>query len=434
MRVSRFIVDISPLRKHRHFRRLWVGQVVSGLGSQLTLVAVSFQAYALTRSTLIVGLIGLAQLVPLLAGALWGGTLADAMDRKKVLVLTQLAMATGVGGLVVNASLAHPRVWPLFICTAANAGFQGVDWPTRRAALPMLVDAEDVTSAIALQTTIQQLALVAGPALAGALIASVGLGAVYGIDVGSFAVALVAVLLLPALVPSGGGTPMGLRSMTEGFRHLRRERLLSATYWIDLNAMIFGMPRAVFPALGVGLFGGGAGTVGLLYAAPGAGALLGSLVTGWCSRVRHQGRAVAACVTVWGITIALFGIVPVLWIGLIFLALAGAADVVSAVFRQAVQQRAVPEHLQGRLSGTFFAVVAGGPRLGDAETGVAAAIDGPQFAVWTGGAACLVGVALLLWRVPELWRDHGGGAELDATAANVAIAEVTSELGEGEPL
>jgi MFS family permease len=404
------------------------------MGTQLTLVAVSFQAYSLTHSTLVVGLVGLGQLVPLLAGALWGGTLADAMDRRSVLVLTQVAMAAAVGGLVVNASFAHPAIWPLFVCTAANAGFQGIDWPARRAALPMLVDERDVTAAIALQTTIQQLALVAGPALAGVLIATIGLSAVYGIDVATFAVALAAALLLPALVPSGGGTPMGARSMTEGFRHLRKEKLLSATYWIDLNAMVFGMPRAVFPALGAGLFGGGAGVVGLLYAAPGAGALIGSLFTGWCSRVHHQGQAIAACVVVWGMTIALFGIIPVLWIGLTLLALAGAADVVSAVLRQAVQQRAVPEHLQGRLSGTFFAVVAGGPRLGDAETGVAAAIGGPQFAVWSGGLACVAGVAVLLWRVPELWSDDGGGRALSQQAETEAIAEATTELGEGEPL
>ena len=433
-RVARFVVDITPLRKYRHFRRLWAGQTVSGMGSQLTLVAVSFQAYGLTHSTLVVGLIGLAQLLPLLAGALWGGTLADAMDRRKVLILTQLAMAIAVGGLVVNASFSHPAVWPLFVCTAAGAGFQGVDWPARRAALPMLVDGPDVTSAIALQTTIQQLALVAGPALAGILIATIGLSAVYGIDVATFGIALIAALLLPALVPAGGGTPMGLHSMAEGFRHLSGEKLLSATYWIDLNAMIFGMPRAVFPALGVGLFGGGAGVVGLLYAAPGAGALVGSLFTGWCSQVRHQGRAIAACVVVWGSTIAVFGVVPVLWIGLTLLAVAGAADVVSAVFRQAVQQRTVPEHLQGRLSGTFFAVVAGGPRVGDAETGVAAAIGGPQFAVWSGGLACVAGVAVLLWRVPELWRDEGGGQQLSAESETRAIGEVTTELGEGEPL
>jgi MFS family permease len=432
--VARFVVDITPLRRYRQFRRLWAGQVVSGLGSQLTLVAVSFQAFDLTHSTLVVGLIGLVQLGPLLAGALWGGTLADAMDRRKVLILTQLAMATAIGGLVVNASFAHPAVWPLFVCTGAAAGFQGVDWPARRAALPMLVEARDVTAAIALQTSIQQLALVAGPALAGVLIATIGLSAVFGIDVATFGVALIAALSLPALVPSGGGTPMGLRSMAEGFRHLRGQKLLSATYWIDLNAMIFGMPRAVFPALGTGLFGGGAGVVGLLYAAPGAGALVGSLFTGWCSRVHHQGRAIAACVVVWGTTIAVFGVVPVLWIGLTLLAVAGAADVVSAVFRQAVQQRTVPEHLQGRLSGTFFAVVAGGPRLGDAETGLAAAIGGPQFAVWSGGLACVVGVGVLLWRVPELWRDNGGGRELSAEERVDAVAEVTSELGEGEPL
>ncbi len=403
------------------------------MGSQLTVVAASYQAYDLTRSTLVVGLVGLAQLVPLLAGALWGGTLADAWDRRHVLILTQVAMAGAVAGLVVNASLSHPAVWPIFVCTAAGAGFQGVDSPARRAALPMLVGEQDITPAIALQTSVQQLALVAGPALAGVLIATIGLSAVFGIDMATYGVALIAALLLPSLIPSGGGTPMGLRSMTEGFRHLRGQKLLSATYWIDLNAMIFGMPRAVFPALGTGLFGGGAGVVGLLYAAPGAGALVGSLFTGWCSQVRHQGRAIAACVVIWGTTIALFGIIPVLWIGLTLLAVAGAADVVSAVFRQAVQQRTVPEHLQGRLSGTFFAVVAGGPRLGDVETGVAAAIGGDQFAVWSGGLLCVAGVGLLLWRVPELWRDHGGGQELTAAATTEAISEAVSELGEVEP-
>ena len=432
--VPRFVVDVSPLRRYRHFRRLWGGQVLSGLGSQLTLVAVSFQAYALTHSTLVVGLIGPAQLVPLLAGALWGGTLADAMDRRRLLIFTQIAMAAGSGGS-----------WPTPPCRAPRCGrCSSAPRPTpdSRAwtgrpdgpALPMLVDQADVTASIALQTLVQQVALVAGPALAGVFIGIIGLSAVYGIDVGTFAVALVAAALLPALVPSGGGTPMGFRSMADGFRHLRRETLLSASYLIDLNAMIFGMPRAVFPALGTGLFKGGAKTVGLLFAAPGAGALVGSLFTGWCSRVRRQGRAIAACVVLWGATIAVFGVVPVLWVGLVLLAVAGGADVISAVFRQAVQQRAVPDHLQGRLSGTFFAVVAGGPRVGDAETGVAASIGGPQFAVWSGGLACLVGVAVLVWRVPELWRDDGGGQPLGARATTEALAEASAELSEGEPV
>jgi MFS family permease len=221
--------------------------------------------------------------------------------------------------------------------------------------------------------------------------------------------------------------------MAEGFRHLRGQRLLAATYFIDINAMVFGMPRAVFPALALDVYGGGARVVGFLFAAIGAGALVGSLFTGWCGRVRHQGRAIAICVVVWGATIALLGITTVLWLGLLLLAAAGAADVISAVFRQAVQQRAVPDHLQGRLSGTFFAVVAGGPRLGDAETGFAAAIGGPEFAVWSGGLACLAGVAILLWRFPELWRDRGGGRPLDRAEELEAIAEATTELGEAEP-
>jgi predicted MFS family arabinose efflux permease len=428
------VIDIAPLRAHRDYRRLWIGQVISGFGSQLTLVAVSYQAYTLTHSTPVVGLIGVAQLVPLLLGAVWGGTLADAMDRRTILVVTQIAMAASIAGLALNASFAHPAVWPLFVCTGLNAGFQGVDWPARRAALPMLVPEEDMTAAIALQSAVAQVALVAGPALAGILIATVGLSAVYGINVVTFGVAFVAVLMLPALLPRAGGTPIGLRSVADGFRHLRRERLLSATYYIDLNAMIFGMPRAVFPAIGITLYGGGAGVVGFLYAAVGAGALVGSIFTGWCARVRHQGRAIAACVVVWGATIALFGVIPVLWVGLLMLGLAGAADLISGIFRQSVQQRTVPEHLQGRLSGLFFAVVAGGPRVGDAESGIAAGIGGAQFAVWSGGLACIAGVALLLWRMPELWADRGGGRALSEDERAEAIAEVTSELGESEPL
>ncbi len=431
--MARLVLDVSPLRRHRNFRRLWAGQVVSGMGTQLTVVAVAYQAFRLTHSTLVVGLVGLAQLLPLLAGALWGGTLADAVDRRRVLLGTQVGMAAAVGGLALNAASAHPAVWPLFVCTCVNAALAGTEWPARRAALPALVDQDDVVGAVALQTSVQQLALVAGPALAGVLIGTVGLSAVYAIDVASFGVAFTAAALLPELRPHGGGTPFGLRSLTEGVRYLGSQRLLASTYLIDLSAMVFGMPRAVFPAIGLDLYGGGARVVGFLFAAPGAGALVGSLFTGWCGRVRHQGRAITACVAIWGATIAVFGVTKVLWLGLLLLAAAGAADVVSAVFRQAVQQRTVPDHLQGRLSGTFFAVVAGGPRVGDAESGLAAALGGPEFAVWSGGLACLAGTAVILWRFPELWRDAGGGSRIGEAATDEAIAEVTAELGETEP-
>jgi len=401
--MARVLADLSPLKRHRSFRNIWVGQVISGLGSQLTIVGVAYESYRLTHSTLIVGLVSLVQLGPLLFGSLWGGAVADSMDRRRLLLITQVVMAATSAGLAINATLSHPHVWPLFACTAASAGFQGVDSPTRKAALPMIVPPDDLPAAIALQQIVFQLAQVAGPALAGLLIAVSGLSIVFWIDAASFGAALVAVLLLPPLLPAGGGTRARLSSVTEGLRYLRGQRLLAATYWIDLDAMVFGMPRAVFPALALGLFHGGPGTLGILYAAPAAGALIGAMFTGWVSSVRRQGRVIVVCVLCWGAAIAAFGFIPILWIGVGLLALAGGADVVSAVFRSAVLQMTVPESLQGRLSGTYIAVVTGGPRLGDGEAGAAAAIGGPQFAVWSGGLACLVGVGFLLWRVPELW-------------------------------
>jgi MFS family permease len=431
--VRRIFADITPLRRHRDFRRLWVGQLVSGMGSQLTVVAVALQAYRLTHSTLVVGLVSTAQLLPLLAGSLVGGALSDAKDRRRLLIITQLALALASAGLVVNAFASHPMLWPVFVCTAVSAAFQGVDSPTRKAVLPVLVPSGDLPAAIALQTVGFQWALVVGPTVAGFIIAVAGMGTVFLIDVATFGVSLVTVLLLPALVPAGGGTPAALGSIVEGLRYLRGQKVLRSTFSIDLIAMIFGMPRAVFPALGVVLFRGGASTVGLLYAAPGAGALLGSLLSGWIGRVRRMGRAVVVSVVLWGAAIAAFGLVRVLWVSLLLLALAGAADVVSAVFRNAILQLTVPDRLQGRLAGTFFAVVAGGPRLGDAETGIVASLVGDQVAVWSGGLACIAGVGVLLWRVPELWRHRFEGV-VDPTEEERAIGQATAELGETEPI
>jgi hypothetical protein len=429
--MGRVLADITPLRR-RTFRNLWLGQTVSGLGSQLTIVAVAYQAYRLTHSTPVVGLISLAQLGPLLVGSLWGGAIADSMDRRRMLMITQVALAATSAGLAVNALFPHPSLWPLFACTAASAAFQGADHPARKAALPMIVPPAELPAALALQQIMFQTALVAGPALAGLLIGATALSTVFWLDVASFSASLAAVTLLPPLVPQGGGRRAGVASMTEGLRYLRGQRLLAATYWIDLDAMVFGMPRAVFPALALGLFRGGAGTLGLLYAAPGAGALAGALLTGWVPRVRHQGRAVIVCVFVWGAAIAGFGLVPVLWVGVGLLALAGAADVVSAVFRNSILQMTVPDHLQGRLSGTYIAVVTGGPRLGDAEAGGAAAIGGAQFAVWSGGLACIAGLGLLVWRVPELWR-HSAGADFSTGEARDAAALAIAELTESPP-
>jgi len=435
--VPRVLADVTPLRRHRAFRRLWLGQLVSQLGSQLTVVGVGYQTYTITGSSFVVGLVSLAQLAPLLVGSLYGGSVADERDRRRLLILTSLALGACSLGLAVNAGMGQPRLWPLFACTAAAAAFQGLDLPARKAALPMIVPIEDLPAALALQQILFQTALVAGPALAGVLIATVGLPVVYGIDVASFGATLLAAILLPSLVPAGGGTKAGLRSIREGMRYLRGERLLASTFWIDLNAMVFGMPRALFPALGTGLFGGGAATVGLLYSAPGAGALIGALATGWVAGVRRQGRAVVIAVVVWGLAIAVFGLVPILWVGLTLLALAGAADVVSAVFRNAILQMTVPDHLQGRLSGTFTAVVTGGPRLGDVEAGAVAALGGAQFSVVSGGLACVLGVGVLLSRSPELWRHDIGDVAAPAhgpeAGVREAINQAVAELTESEP-
>jgi MFS family permease len=401
--VSSLFADITPLRTSASFRRLWFGLAVSGVGNQLTLVALAYQTYVLTHSTLIVGLVGLVELAPSLIGGIGGGAVIDAVDRRSVLIFAQVMLAVSSAALAVNAFLPHPKLWVIFIAAAAAALFQGLDFPTRLAIMPMILPAEQLSSAYALQSLVSSAAVVIGPALAGLVIALGGTGAAYCIDVGSYAAVVVAAALLPALPLAGGGTPTSFRSIIEGPRFVRSERLLLATFYLDLVAMTFGMPKAVFPALGIGLFNGGAGTVGLLFAAPGAGALAGSMFSGWATRTHAKARALVLCMLAWGAAIAAFGIVPVLWIGLILLALAGAADVFGTVFRVAILQNLTPEQLQGRMGGTFFAAAVAGNRLGDAESGAAAAIGGAQFAVWSGGLACIVGTLLTVWRVPRLW-------------------------------
>ena len=383
---------------------MWFGLAVTSIGSQLTVVALAYQAYEMTHSTAIVGLVSLTSLLPTLVGSLGGGTLADAVDRRRLLILTQVLFAVSSATLAANAFLPQPRLWVLFVAAAATAGIQGIDWPTRLAIMPMILAPEDLPSAYALQSVVTNVAMVAGPVLAGVLIATVGLGWVYLVDVISYGATLIAALLLPKLPPVGGGTAAGLGSMIEGLKYLRTQTLLAATFILDLNAMIFGMPKAVFPALGTGLFKGDATTVGLLYAAPGAGALLASIMSGWVRHISFQARALVVCMFVWGGAIAAFGFIPVLWIGLLLLAIAGASDVIGGVFRVAILQRSTPEQLQGRLGGLFFAAAVAGNRLGDAETGLAASAGGPQFAVWSGGLACIAGTALLAWRIPSLWR------------------------------
>jgi predicted MFS family arabinose efflux permease len=395
------LVDLGPLRRYPQFRRLWLGYLVTTLGNQLTIVAVPFEVFRLTHSSLDVGLVSLTQLGPLLAGSMVGGSIADAIDRRKLLLATQVSLAMCSSGLALDAMQRHPALWPLFAVSALAAGISAIDQPARSAVFITLVGREDYVSATALWQLLMQLGVVVGPAIAGILIGHVGVATVFWVDAATFTVSLGTIAFLKSMTPEGGGTRFGFRSMADGLRYLKGHQELQGTFVADLDAMIFGMPRALFPAIGLIRLHGGAATVGLLYAAPGAGALLGAILTGWVRNVSRQGMAVLICVAVWGAAITAFGFTPWLWACLPLLAVAGAADVISAVFRGTILQRLAPDSLRGRLLAVHTAVVTGGPRLGDAEAGAVAALGGVQVSVVSGGLACLVGIGIVGWLMPR---------------------------------
>jgi MFS family permease len=413
--MARLLVDVTPLRRSREFRLLYFGEVVSYLGTQMTIVAAPYQVYLLTRSSLMVGLLGLVSVVPLVAGSLLGGALADQHDRRTLLLVAQVLVGATSVGLAVNAMLARPSVWAIFVLVVLQQAFGGLDTPTRNAATPGLVGADHLAAAAALNQLMFQLGVVVGPAVGGLLIAKVSLSSAYWVDTATFGVAIAAMLAMAPLRPEGGGTKASAASILEGLRFLKGRKDLQGTFVIDINAMVFGMPRALFPALGTSL--GGATVVGLLYAAPGAGALAGAATSGWVSRVDQQGRAVVIAVIAWGAAIAAFGFVHWLPLALVLLALAGAADVVSAVFRNTILQLSAPDRLRGRLSAVHIAVVTGGPRVGDFEAGAVASIATPEIAVVSGGLACIAGALVIARAMPDLtgWRlsQHGGTTSVD---------------------
>jgi MFS family permease len=397
-------VDLTPLRRYPKFRSLWLGYLVTTLGNQLTVVAVPFEVFRLTHSSLDVGLVSLTQLVPIIAGSALGGSIADAVDRRKLLLITQVSLAACSVGFALDTMQRHPALWPLFMIAAIAAAVLAIDQPARSAVFITLVEREDYASANALWQLLMQVGVVAGPAVGGLLIAKFGVSTVFWIDVATFTVSMVTVGMVGELKPTGGGTRFGLKSMTEGLQFLKGRQEIQGTFVADLVAMIFGMPRALFPAIGLVKLHGDAATVGFLYAAPGAGALIGALLTGWVRRVSHQGRAVIISIVVWGASITAFGFAPWLPFAIPLLAVAGAADVVSAVFRSTILQRLTPDSLRGRVSAVHQAVVTGGPRLGDTEAGAVASLAGVEFSIVSGGLICLVGIVLVAWRMPRFFR------------------------------
>jgi MFS family permease len=416
----RVLIGLDPLRESRGFRLLFIGQLIGVAGGQLAAVAVPYQVYLETRSSLQVGLVGLAQVVPLVLGALLGGALGDVFDRRRVLAVASAAVAACSAALAWNASPAHPSITVLYLASALSAGFGGALSAVCGSALPALVEPGRLVAANAVMQVVDQVSMVAAPALAGLLIATIALPWIYALAAAGYLAMAPVLARMPrgdvasAQAETDDGAAAGepevrlstfLRETVGGLRYLRGRQVIQGAFLIDLNAMVFGMPKALFPALAVTAYGGGAGLLGCLYAAPAAGALLGAMVSGWMERVRRQALAVIAAVCCWGGAITLFGVVHVLWVALPLLALAGWADVVSAVLRGTILQRTVAGSHRGRIAALQIAVVEGGPRLGDLEAGAVAGLTSTGFSIVSGGLACIVGALALSALLPGFRRD-----------------------------
>jgi MFS family permease len=403
--VKHVTADVRPLR-HGDFRRLWLGQGVSSIGLAVTTVAVSVQVYDITHSSLWVGLLGPVGLVPLIVFGLWGGAVADAMDRRRLLIVASLVAWSATLGMLAGA-IAHLHSVALIMALVAlqSIGY-AVTSPTRGAIIPRLLPLDLVAAGNTLNFTATTVATLGGPLLAGAVAGHGDFAVAYGIDAVLFTAGLYAAIRLPAIPPQISdkvGSHAGLRSVVDGLRFLTTRPVLLMSFVCDIIAMGVAMPRALFPQVAVASFGG-ENAVGWLYSAIAAGSVLGGLMSGWIGRVRRQGVALVAAVAVWGAAVAASGLAHRLWLAAVLLAVGGGADLVSSVFRQTILQTYAPDEMRGRLQGVFTVVVTGGPRLGDLRAGTTATLVGVR-AAWTGGGvACVAGVLAVLALTPSLRR------------------------------
>lgn len=397
--------DLSPFRDSRDLRLVVGGNFIADLGAQATLVALPFQLYVQTRSAFAVGALGAAELGPLVVLSLLGGAMADRMDRRRLLLAAQLGVTGAAGGLAAAAFAGHPSLAVLYVLGAILAGGNALQNVAQAALVPNLIDRERLPRALAVNYGLYSLTMVLGPGLGGLLIAGLGVSAAYTVNAAcSLAFIAAVVPVAPQLPePGGGESEAGIgRSIVEGLAHVRATPVLIASFAIDLVAMTFGMPRALFPVLAVSVFHAGASGAGVLYAAVSAGATVTALLTGWLNHARRLGLIVIGAVLVWGAAVAAAGTMRTLWPAAALLAVAGAADSISAVCRTAINQTITPDHMRGRMSSVFSIVVSGGPRLGDLESGAVAGLAGARFSVVSGGLACLVGAAAIALAVPAL--------------------------------
>jgi MFS family permease len=392
-------IDPGVLRRSRDFRLLFAGQAVSFTGSMITYVAIPFQVYALTKSSWLVGLLGVTEIVPLIVTGLLGGVIADAFDRRRTVLLTEMSLVVLTALLVLNSVRTQPAVWPLFAVSAAFAAVDGVQRPSLEALLPRVVERDDLPAAIALASLRMNVGLVAGPPLAGVVIASFGTTAAYVVDAATFAASLTALTLMRATPPAPDAPPVNLRSVADGWRYARSRPELLGTYLVDINAMLFGMPNALFPAIASHI--GGASALGVLYAAPSVGSLLVTVTSGWTAGVRRHGLAILLAATAWGLAIIGFGAAGSIWIAVPMLVLAGGADMVSGLFRMRMWNETIPDHLRGRLAGIELLSYSSGPLLGNAEAGGVAAATSVRFSVMSGGILCVVGCLVCALTLPK---------------------------------
>ncbi|MGA8117557.1 MAG: MFS transporter [Actinocatenispora sp.] len=401
-RRSRWALDLTPLRASRDYRLSYAGAGVSALGSMVTYVAVPFQAAALTGSPLMVGLIGVFEFVPLLVMALVGGALADYLDRRRLVLSAEAGLTVLTGVLLVNAMLPTPHLWVLYLVAAATATLDGLQRPALDSMTPRLVAPTLIPAATALNSLRRTVASLVGPMAGGALIAWVGLPVAYGVDLVSFALSLICLFLVRAVPPPPDADRPSLRGVVTGLRYAARRPELLGTYLADFSAMLFGMPLALYPFVAHRL--GGPAVLGLLYSAESVGGLLAALGSGWTGRVRRHGLMVVLAAGTWGLAIAGFGLSGSLWLALGCLAVAGAADQISGLFRGSIWDQTIPDHLRGRLAGVEMLSYSSGPALGNLRGGLVARYTGVTGSIVSGGLLCVLGTVVLAVALPRFLR------------------------------
>jgi MFS family permease len=436
----RLLTDLTPLRENPAFRRLWLGTILSGIGSAMTTFAVTLQVYDLTRSTAAVGGIGLAQFLPLLLISLPGGTLADRVDRRRlVLVLTICSTALSAVLFALTAS-GDATLWALYAVVVAGSALGAINAPARQTFIPRIVPREQRSAAIALNRIIFQVTLIAGPSLGGVVAAGAGLRGCYLVDVVSFAASLWGVARLPAMPPEtraagedGGKPRSGLALTLEGLAFIRRTPALCGAFLADVNATFFALPLSLFPAINAERFGGDPRTLGLFSTAIGVGGLVSAVLAGPLKHARRHGLVMLACVAVWGGAFALFAVAPSLWLTLLALALAGLADTFTVVVRGIIVQEATPDELRGRVNAADFLVGAGGGQLGSLEAGLVGSFTTPAISALSGGLLTVAGVLAIAAALPGFRRYRS-----PATPAETAVQPVTAaaepEAGPAGPL